>query len=99
MDFFRADRDYHKEKLDTIQKLNTVYCIDESRSKYLVDTNGAFTHIYFQKGERGKYQSRDGVLDSDLLEIIRHRCEDKEVLKCIEEALKLMNKGGNKNDE
>jgi len=74
-------------RLSTIQKrekLNEVYAVDEKG-------NGGANHIYdvewsqggyigtqriqFQNGPRTIYSSQNGVLDTDLLEITRHRMQ------------------------
>ena len=102
-------------KLSTIQKrekLNEVYAIDEKG-------NGGAHHLYeivgeandkqlsaliqFQNGARKLPDSIHGVLDTDLLEIVRHRLqcfqqgefatrENAIALTHIEEALLWMNK-------
>ena len=59
--------------------------------------------VEFQRGPRKDPEARHGVLDCDLLEIVRDRLlefeagpmacwENKMVLRCIETALMLMNK-------
>lgn len=101
------------EKLSTIQKrenLNTVFAIDEKG-------NGGANHCYeidfqngndvckiqFQNGARKLPDSIHGVLDTDLLEIVRHRLQcfqqgnfateyNAEALKHIELALMWMNR-------
>ena len=76
-------------KLDTIQKrenLNEIYAIDEkgnggANHKYLIKEKGKelslndnfHTEIQFQNGVRNEYNSIHGVIDSDLLEIVRDR--------------------------
>lgn len=100
-------------KLSTIQKrenLNTVFAIDEkgnggAHHNYeidLQDGNGV-CNIQFQNGARKLPNSIHGVLDTDLLEIVRHRLqcfqqgdfatrENAIALTHIEEALLWMNK-------
>lgn len=103
------------EKLSTIQKrekLNDVYIADEkgnggANHRYLIewgtgdDMNHA--HIQFQNGARKLSDSIHGILDTDLLEIVRHRLscfqqgpfstrENAIALTHIEEALLWMNK-------
>lgn len=61
-----------------------------------------FAGIYFQKGPRDSEQSLHGVMDTDLLEIVRDRYkgfqsgpypseEGAEILSLVEKALKLAN--------
>lgn len=100
-------------KLNTIQtkeKLNDVYSVDDigpggAYHDYEIrSVNGDFLlgEVHFQKGARKLDDSRHGVLDSDLLEIVRDRlkhfqsgqfaCEENErALRCVEEALYQMN--------
>ena len=100
-------------KLSTIQKrenLNTVFSVDEkgnggANHVYeidLQDGNGVTT-IKFQNGARKESGSIHGVLDGDLLEIVRHRLqsfqagpfasrENAVALTHIEEALMWMNR-------
>ena len=102
------------DKLNAIQKrgnLNSVYKVDEigpggAYHKYAVKTNdnfGTVADIRFQKGPRRGVDSTHGVLDSDLLEIVRHRLqcfqagafatrENAVALTHIEEALMWMNR-------
>lgn len=102
------------EQLSTIQKrenLNTVYAVDEkgnggANHKYLIQCQDAAltrTTIQFQNGARKEFGSISGVLDTDLLEIVRHRLqsfqqgpfatrENAVALTHIEEALLWMNK-------
>lgn len=104
------------EKLSTIQKrenLNEVFVIDEKGNggayhKYkieLIKENGMrqVEKIYFQNGARKLPDSIHGILDTDLLEIVRHRLqcfqkgdfatrENAIALTHIEEALLWMNK-------
>ena len=107
------------EKLSTIQKrnnLNVVYRVGEvgpggAYHDYAViltgvDTGGSLypqMHIRFQKGARKDPEARHGVLDNDLLEIVRDRlksfqagdypCRENEMaLMHIEEALMWMNR-------
>lgn len=64
---------------------------------------GIMSDIYFQKGPRKKEDSRHGIIDSDLLEIVRHRLqcfqdgpfasrENAIALTHIEEALMWINR-------
>lgn len=105
------------EKLVTIQKrekLNDVFAVDEKRNgganhvydiKWDVDNNGYIStqRIIFQNGARKEKESLHGVIDSDLLEIVKHRLEAFQkgpfssrenalVLTHIEEALMWMNR-------
>ena len=75
------------EKLITIQelgKLNTVYRLNEpgpggAHHEYAIVTAAeqyVLEHINFQKGPRTDPNSRHGVLDCDLLEIVRDRLKD-----------------------
>ncbi|WP_455504794.1 ABC transporter ATPase [Clostridium sp.] len=76
------------EKLATIQKrekLNEVYAVDEkgnggANHEYVIRTSldGCIQDlgvIKFQNGARYAVGSQHGVLDTDLLEIIRHRMQ------------------------
>lgn len=105
------------DKLSTIQKrekLNDVYALDEkgpggAYHKYSIvehtDEPGMleFAHLEFQKGPRKDPNSTHGILDTDLLEIVRHRLqcfqqgefatrENAIALTHIEETLLWMNK-------
>lgn len=105
------------EKLSTIQKrkkLNDVYAVGEKGNgganhiydiKWDVNNNGyiSTSRITFQDGPRKEKDSVHGVIDSDLLEIVRHRLqgfqkgdfatrENLYALTHIEEALLWMNK-------
>lgn len=104
------------EKLITIQKrekLNEVFIADEAgpggghHTYHIVSSNGDvilnLTEIQFQKGPRNITESTQGVIDSDLLEIVRHRLqcfqagpyasrENSVALTHIEEALMWMNR-------
>ncbi len=102
------------EKLNTIQKsdkLNDVYRDEPGPggacSFYVIFHNGSTIYdigaIKFQKGPRNAPGSRDGVLDEDLLEIVRDRlasfqagefaCHENAVaLHYIEEALMWLNR-------
>ena len=105
------------EKISTIQKrnnLNDVYCTGEigpggAYHAYDVilkngeDPKGISVRIPFQKGPRLDKSSVLGVLDVDLLEIVRHRLqcfqagefatrENAIALTHVEEALLWMNK-------
>jgi hypothetical protein len=103
-------------KLSTIQKrenLNTVHAEDEigpggAHHSYMIcvplsETESDYVGIKFQKGPRKEATSQHGVLDTDLLEIVRHRLqcfqagefatrENAIALTHIEEALLWMNK-------
>lgn len=96
-------------KLDTVQKenkLNNVYSVDNvgpggAHHEYLVgnnDTREELLFVQFQKGPRTESDSVQGVLDGDLLEIVRDRlthfqkgdyaCEENELaLRHVEAAL------------
>lgn len=106
------------EKLNTIQKvekLNEVFAMDEkgnggANHDYLIrdfeENSGGYdvyTKIQFQNGARKLEDSIHGILDTDLLEIVRHRLqcfqqgdfatrENAIALTHIEEALLWMNK-------
>ena len=107
------------EQLSTIQKrenLNEVYSVDEkgnggANHRYIIqsrecDSQGnseVYEYINFQNGARKLKDSIHGVLDTDLLEIVRHRlqCFQKGAfatrdnacaLTHIEEALMWMNR-------
>ena len=105
------------EKLKTIQKrekLNDVYTVDEkgnggANHEYHItwdaNNNGYIStqSIKFQDGARKEKDSTHGVIDSDLLEIVKHRLEcfqsgpfssreNAIVLTHIEEALMWMNR-------
>lgn len=102
-------------KISTIQKrekLNDVFTVDQkgnggANHKYLIewgtgdDENHA--HIQFQNGARKEGGSVHGIIDTDLLEIVRHRLqcfqagpfssrENAVALTHIEEALMWMNR-------
>lgn len=98
-------------KLNTIQKrenLNTVYAVDEAgvggaNHEYLVMVDDEPIEIAFQNGPRKDENSIHGVLDTDLLEIVRDRLkgfqsgefacrENALALTHIEEALMWMNR-------
>ncbi len=107
------------EKLNTIQKrekLNDVYAVDEkgpggAHHKYHISSKGTDsigtvlfqTEIQLQCGPRKEEDSMHGVLDTDLLEIVRHRLqcfqkgpyssrENACALTYIEEALMWLNR-------
>jgi hypothetical protein len=106
------------EKLSTIQKrenLNTVFVKDEkgnggAHHKYSICpacnencVSTAYVELQFQNGARKLPDSIHGILDTDLLEIVRHRLqcfqqgafatrENAIALTHIEEALLWMNK-------
>ena len=101
-------------KLSTIQKrenLNEVYVADEkgnggAHHAYVIknaNTKETLQHIQLQNGARKLEDSINGVLDTDLLEIARHRLqcfqqgefatrENAIALTHIEEALMWMNR-------
>lgn len=104
------------EKLKTIQqneKLNEVFAVDEkgnggANHRYEViaipvETDARTQYIQFQNGARKEENSIHGVLDSDLLEIVKHRLEcfqagpfsseyNENALHHVTEALKWLNK-------
>jgi len=100
------------KKLNTIQKrekLNEVFAIDKkgnggANHKYHIEINKFRTHeIQFQNGARKESNSIHGVLDTDLLEIVRDRLkgfqggnfatrENAIAITHIEEALLWLNK-------
>lgn len=104
------------QKLSRIQKsnnLNDVFSIDHENAisaahyNYMItaaeETNKILTNIAFQNGPRAEEDSVHGVLDTDLLEIVRDRligfqrgayaCRENAIaLTHIEEALLWMNK-------
>ena len=104
-------------KLETIQKrekLNDVFAVDEigaggANHEYHItlnngkDTASDVAIIQMQKGPRKNVDSIHGVIDSDLLEIVRDRLKafqagpfaneyNEQALKHIEQALTWMNK-------
>lgn len=103
------------KKLTTIQKrenLNEVYAVDEkgnggANHEYLIraSMDGCIQDlalIQLQNGARNESGSKHGVIDTDLLEIVRHRLQcfqagpyasyyNEHALKHIEEALQCMN--------
>lgn len=70
-------------KIETVQQrevLNAVWAIDDkgvggANHSYQIDLQGyGFpTYIHFQNGARKEKRSLHGVLDQDLLEIVKHR--------------------------
>ena len=102
------------KKLSTIQKrenLNKIWSIDDegpggAHHLYAIYENGKenkIAEIKFQKGPRNEKDSQHGIIDSDLLEIIRDRLksfqagpfsskENEHALTHIEEALMWLNK-------
>lgn len=106
------------EKLSTIQKrekLNDVYVVDEvgpggANHLYMIESidKNEFDSIYrqelqFQKGPRKDENSQHGLIDSDLIEIVRHRLQcfqagpfaseyNAKALEHIEIALMYMNR-------
>lgn len=99
-----------KRDLITIQKrdkLNRVSSTDEAINgtyhDYEIDCEDVVEKIKFQKGPRKLLDSRHGVLDGDLLEIVRDRLkgfqsgpfaskENEEALMYVEKALMWMNR-------
>ena len=103
-------------KLNTIQKrekLNEVFAVDEAgngganhRYEIIaipVDTDARTQYIQFQKGPRNEENSQHGIIDTDLLEIVRDRLEcfqegpfssvyNERALQHITEALVWLNK-------
>lgn len=101
-------------KLNTIQKrekLNDIYALDEAGAGgahhfYCIDGRtygGLLVNIQFQEGPRKEEDSIHGVIDSDLLEIVRHRLQcfqagpfaseyNSKALEHIEIALMYMNR-------
>jgi len=101
------------EKLSTIQKrenLNTVFVLDEkgnggANHSYQIDLQDGndVCNIQFQNGARKLPDSIHGVLDTDLLEIVRHRLQcfqegpfsseyNRVALSHVEQALMWMNR-------
>lgn len=105
------------EKLSTIQKrekLNNIFIVDEkgnggANHEYQImgmddkEDYRVFGRIKFQHGARKLEDSTHGIIDSDLLEIVRHRLqcfqqgefstrENAIALTHIEEALMWMNR-------
>ena len=105
------------EKLSTIQKrekLNNVVAVGEKGNggafhEYSITSNvigdgcSELMHVQFQNGARKLHDSIHGILDTDLLEIVRHRLqcfqqgefatrENAVALTHIEEALMWMNR-------
>lgn len=74
----------NKRKLETIQtkeNLNSVYAVGEkgpggayhNYSIVSADTERIYLDMAFQKGPRHEEDSQHGIIDSDLLEIVRDR--------------------------
>ncbi|AUM92681.1 DUF7681 family protein [Clostridium botulinum] len=105
------------KELNTIQKrekLNEVYALDDkgpggANHVYMICKKGeeildsVLVDIQFQKGPRKEVSASNGVLDTDLLEIVRHRLqcfqagpyssrENACALTHIEEALMWLNR-------
>jgi len=100
--------------IQTKEKLNKIYAVDEkgnggANHLYFIENNAIDgegfdrTEIQFQNGARNLDDSIHGVIDSDLLEIVRDRLtsfqegdfateENECALRHIESALKWMNK-------
>ena len=106
-----------RRELNTIQKvekLNKVYAIDEKGCgnanhlyqidlQYEEDNEAIVSYIAFQNGARNLPESTHGVLDTDLLEIVRDRLkgfqsgdfateDNAKALEYIEIALMYLNK-------
>jgi len=102
----------HLSTIQKREKLNEVYAVDEKGNggayhEYLIADNNepadVYVRIQMQNGARKLHNSKHGVLDTDLLEIVRHRLQcfqqgefstrDNAVaLTHIEEALMWMNR-------
>lgn len=105
----------HKHELSTIQKrekLNTVCSSDlkgpgGANHEYEIHLGGDYDAYYvalqFQKGPRNDPNSHQGIVDQDLLEIVRHRLQGFQngpfstregaiALTHVEEALLWLNK-------
>ena len=105
------------ETIQTKEKLNNIYVLDEvgpggANHQYCIvnkevddacHTPVQYAEIIFQKGARKEEGSQHGVIDTDLLEIVRDRLKafqdgpfssvyNVEALHHIEEALFWMNK-------
>ena len=99
-------------QLLTVQKrskLNSVYAVDQPGNggachRFLIDANGepVSTEIQMQDGPRNLSDSKHGVIDSDLLEIVRDRlksfqagpycCRENAIaLTYVEQALQWLN--------
>jgi hypothetical protein len=89
-------------KLSTIQKrenLNTVHAEDEigpggAHQSYMIcvplsETESDYVGIKFQKGPRKEATSQHGVLDTDLLEIVRHRSSASRLGSLLQEKMQL----------
>lgn len=105
----------NKRELQTIQKhekLNTVYAIDKpgaggANHLYRIEPNDEnhadyFALIQFQQGARKEPNSIHGIIDTDLLEIVRDRlrafqsgdfaCDyNEKALEHVEKALEVLN--------
>ena len=81
------------------------YMIEQKLPVDFPGLNGAgyYTHVHFQEGPRNVVESKHGILDTDLLEIVRDRltcfqngdfaCRENEMaLRHVEEALLWLNK-------
>ena len=105
------------ETVQTKEKLNNVYAIDEigpggANHKYIIVNKEAdeqcgtciqYAEVDFQCGPRKEEGSQHGVIDTDLLEIVRDRLKafqagpfsseyNEQALMHIEQALNWMNK-------
>lgn len=71
------------ETIQTQQKLNEVEVLGESSfggayhnyDIFSNKDNSVLLHIHYQEGTRNSDLAKDGILDSDLLEIVRHRLQ------------------------
>ena len=107
--------EYADNKLSTIQKrekLNTILVMDdkgcgganhEYRIVDITNSDQVYGDVVFQNGARKLEDSTHGIIDTDLLEIVRHRLqsfqagpfasrENAVALTHIEEALMWMNR-------
>lgn len=99
-----------KNRIQQEDNMNRVFYLDEKGPgggyhRYLVKnarTGYLLADIVFQKGPRKDPKSVQGVLDTDLLEIVRHRLTafwegdmstilTKDALYCVESALEVLN--------
>lgn len=111
-EIFKESWEVSMKKLITIQKrenLNEVYAVDEkgnggANHVYEIRSNdGGYLNIQFQDGPRNVEGSKTGILDTDLLEVVRHRMQcfqagpfateyNSKALEHIELALMWMNR-------
>lgn len=103
------------ETIQTKEKLNQLYAADDkgvggAPHEYVIvharhdeEVPAHIQEINFQKGHRNDPEARSGVIDSDLLEIVRDRLkgfqegefatdDNARALVHVEEALRFMNK-------